>query len=90
MRNLQQVRMPNDLGDPVVQRMRYLRNLSEIRYGKMPVIYAPMHLDLDEQVLLRVAHLAVPCYNTPQMKCRYIILRLYRTLQLSKLSNRCC
>ena len=41
-------RIPPDLGNPLVERMRYLRSLSEIRYGNLPIIRTSIHLDFDE------------------------------------------
>lgn len=45
---LSTARMPRDLGDPVVGRLRYLRQLTEIRYGNLPRIPTSIHLDSDE------------------------------------------
>lgn len=42
------IRMPADLGGPVVQRLRYLRGLTTIRLGNVPRIRTTMHLDSDE------------------------------------------
>lgn len=41
-------RIPQDLGQPLVSRMHYLRSISEIRYGNLPVIKTSIHLDSDE------------------------------------------
>ena len=53
--HFQQVRMPQELGEPAVKRMRYLRSLSEIRWGNVPVIRTNIHLDSDE-----IAHFTMP------------------------------
>lgn len=47
-RNFQEIRMPPDMGGPVVQRVQYLRNLSEIRNGNVPKIQTRQILDSDE------------------------------------------
>jgi hypothetical protein len=68
LRNLQEARVPTDLGNPVVERMRYLRHLSEIRWGNLPVIHAPMHLDSDE-----TAHFSMSAtYHKPLKRVKII------------------
>jgi hypothetical protein len=47
-RNFQEINMPSDIGQPVIQRFQYLRNLSEIRRGNLPVIRTHHILDSDE------------------------------------------
>ncbi|GHO84103.1 HNH endonuclease [Dictyobacter formicarum] len=42
------MRMPEDLGMPVIQRLKYLRMLTDIRAGNVPRIATAMHLDSDE------------------------------------------
>jgi hypothetical protein len=48
MKNFQEHKMPEDLGTPIVQRLCYLRELSEIRWGNVPIIRTAIHLDTDE------------------------------------------
>jgi hypothetical protein len=43
-----QVRMPTDLGTPVMSRIDYLLRLTDIRYGNVPRIQTSIHLDSDE------------------------------------------
>lgn len=47
-KDFQMLSMPPDLGQPVVQRLHYLRGLSEILWGHVPVIRVDIHLDSDE------------------------------------------
>lgn len=47
-RRLTEEKMPQDIGAPIVQRIRYLRSLSEIRWGNLPRIHTDIHLDSDE------------------------------------------
>lgn len=49
LKNLRDVQMPPDIGRPVTERLRYLRELSEIRWGNVPKIFVKTHLDTDEQ-----------------------------------------
>ncbi|SRR5260221_7857932 len=42
-------RMINEIGDPVISRLRYLRNLSEIKWGNVAPIRVNMHLYTDEK-----------------------------------------
>src|SRR5260370_11823237 len=46
--NLQEIGMPTDTKQPVIQRLQYLRTLSEIRWGNVPRITVNTHLDSDE------------------------------------------
>jgi hypothetical protein len=46
--NFQEIQMPPDVGQPVIQRLQYLRALSEIRWGYVPRIQTNHHLDSDE------------------------------------------
>ena len=45
---LSRIKLPQDLGEPVVARLRYLRPLAEIQWGNVPVIGTDIHLDSDE------------------------------------------
>ena len=43
-----ETRMPPDLAQPIIKRLQYLRQLTEIRYGNVPRIRSSIHLDSDE------------------------------------------
>lgn len=47
-RQFNEAHMPQDLAQPVLSRLQYLRNLTEIRYGNVPRIATSIHLDSDE------------------------------------------
>ncbi len=42
------LQMPTDLGTPVITRIEYLMQLTDIRYGNVPRIATSIHLDSDE------------------------------------------
>lgn len=47
-REFQQARMPHELGQPVIARLTYLRRLSEVQWGNVPILRTGIHLDSDE------------------------------------------
>ena len=49
IKQLRDVQMPLEMARPVTDRLRYLRELSEIRWGNVPKIFVKTHLDTDEQ-----------------------------------------
>lgn len=84
--HFQQVNMPQELGAPVIERMRYLRGLfekrmrylralSEIRAGNVPRIATTIHLDSDEY-----AHFELQVtYFKPNKKIKVLPGRLIGT-----------
>lgn len=73
--SFQQVNMPNDLGDPAIERLLYFRNLSEIRWGNVPIILVDRHLDTDER-----AHFELRAtYYKPNQRVKPIAGRLIGT-----------
>jgi HNH endonuclease len=67
-RNFQVLRMPPDLGQSVIHRLHYLRNLSEIRWGHVPIIHAGIHIDSDE-----VAHFSLStAYHKQNKQIRFV------------------
>jgi len=71
-RNFQEVRVPPDVGQSVISQLKYFRNLSEIRWGNVPVIRADIHLDSDEY-----AHFDIPAtYHKPNKNVKYVPGRL--------------
>lgn len=48
MHAINDLRMPPDVSTPIVNRLHYLRRLTEIRWGNVPVIQTNIHLDSDE------------------------------------------
>src|SRR5258708_241092 len=48
LRQLGELKMPSDLGTPIVSRLRYLRGLTDIRYGNVPRISTTALLNSDE------------------------------------------
>ena len=72
---LHEAKMPSDLGQRVIQRLQYLRNLSEIRWGNIPRIRIDMHLDSDEY-----AHFNMPTtYHKPNKNVKIVPGRLVGT-----------
>lgn len=70
-----EVRMPPDLAQPVIQRLRYLGNLTNIRNGNIPRIYVSIHLDSDEY-----AHFEMRAtYFKPNKKIKQVSGRLIGT-----------
>ncbi len=64
----QEIRMPQDLGQAVIQKLRYLRNLSEISWGNVPLIHVDIHLDSDE-----MAHFQMPTtYYKPNKQVKLV------------------
>jgi hypothetical protein len=67
--------MPSDLGQSVIQQLQYLCNLSEIRWGNVPIIRTDIHLDSDEH-----AHFEMPAtYHKPTKQVRLVPGRLIGT-----------
>lgn len=67
-KDFQMLSMPPDLGSPVVQRLQYLRGLSEITWGHVPVIRADIHLDSDE-----MAHFSLlATYHKPTKQVHFV------------------
>jgi hypothetical protein len=74
-KNFQVLRMPPDLGQKVIQRLQYLRMLSELRWGFVPVIRADIHIDSDE-----VAHFSLlATYHKQNKQIRLVPGRLIGT-----------
>jgi hypothetical protein len=66
--NFQQLRLPDDMAQPVIQRLRYLRLLSEIQWGNIPIIRVNVHLDSDEY-----AHFSMPTtYHKPNKEVKLV------------------
>lgn len=71
-RNFQAMSMPIDVAQPVIDRLKYLRSLSEIRWGNVPRIRVDVHLDTDEY-----AHFDMPTtYHKPNKNVKYVPGRL--------------
>ncbi|MBO0791514.1 MAG: HNH endonuclease [Ktedonobacteraceae bacterium] len=71
----QEVRMPQDLAMPVIERSHYLRKLSEIHWGNVPIVHTGIHLDSDE-----MAHCDMQAtYFKPNKKVKPIAGRLIGT-----------
>lgn len=69
------LRMPADLGTPVVTRIEYLLQLTDIRNGNVPRIATSIHLDSDEH-----AHFEIRCtYFKPNKTIKQIPGRLVGT-----------
>ena len=64
----QQVRMPTDLGTPVMQHLQYLRQLSEIAWGNIPIIHTGIHLDSDEMAHFQIA----TTYHKPNKQIKLV------------------
>jgi hypothetical protein len=74
-KNFQVLQMPPDLGQKVVQRLQYLRMLSELRWGNVPVIHIDIHIDSDE-----IPHFSIPAtYQKQNKQVRFIPGRLIGT-----------
>lgn len=72
LRNFQEIRMPQDVGQSVMDKLKYLRDLSEIRWGNVPRIRVDIHLDTDEY-----AHFDMPTtYHKPNKNVKYVPGRL--------------
>lgn len=70
-----QEKMPLDLGQPVIQQLRYIRQLSEINVGNVPRITTSLLLDSDEY-----AHFEVPVtYYKPNKNVKIVPGRLIGT-----------
>jgi hypothetical protein len=70
--NIRESRMPEDLSSPVLNKLGYLRMLSEIRWGNVPIIRTDIHVDSDEY-----AHFAIPAtYFKPNKTIKVIPGRL--------------
>ncbi|HEU5383060.1 MAG TPA: hypothetical protein VFV38_47270 [Ktedonobacteraceae bacterium] len=70
-----QLQMPADLGTPVMQRIEYLIQLTDIRYGNIPRTATSIHLDSDEY-----AHFEFRCvYFKPNKTIKEIPGRLVGT-----------
>lgn len=72
-KNFQLLQMPPDLGQRVVQRLKYLRMLSELRWGNVPVIHIDIHIDSDE-----IPHFSIPSTYHKQNKQIRLLLRSAR------------
>jgi Restriction endonuclease len=59
-------RIPQDLGQPLIDRMRYLRSLSEIRYGNLPILRTSIHLDSDEHAHFEISATYIKPNKTPK------------------------
>lgn len=71
------IRMPQDLAQPVIDRLRYLRTLSEIRWGNIPKIATDIHLNSDE-----MAHFSMPTtYYKPNKRVKVVPGRFVGTNQ---------
>lgn len=67
--------MPEDLSLPVLNKLGYLRMLTEIRWGNVPIIRADIHLDSDEY-----AHFIIPVtYYKPNKNIKVVPGRLIGT-----------
>lgn len=74
-RNFQEMVMPIDVAQPVIDRLKYLRTLSEIRWGNVPRIRVDIHLDSDEY-----AHFAMPAtYHKPNKNVKIVLGRFVGT-----------
>lgn len=75
LQNFRELRMIEELAQPVFQRLQYLRNLSEILWGNIPIIRVDIHMDSDE-----MAHFLLQAtYFKPNKQVRPVPGRLIGT-----------